>query len=324
MEYQKRVEDIRNLFNRFIGTAEHLIKDTDKNINLTNRMLKPGNIDFKRALESHLLSLHKDFHNFKKAVEGVLGALEGMFPIDDKEIIGALENTGRLVKEAQGIIDFRLLGKSPLEWEAIEGEGARDILKSKYERLKTILTEEIFKIKDIENHLFAFLELAVEELRKNKEELKHPLRLPREERLFEGISFKEDITVFASEEFYEQINEIVGDGNVLGRFNYAIRKIINFWEYNQITDKPSAHEPHCYGGSHFLNSVVMGQDERLVFYFDPNNLSSRLVLCRYITSAEHNQALNGAENRYWMVFHRRLTRLNFPPFMRIYPPALAA
>lgn len=107
-------------------------------------------------------------------------------------------------------------------------------------------------------------------------------------------------------------------------FQVAVRKVTNFVQNGNTPAVPSHAEPHCYGGApNHLNGVVIGGQQRLVYYIDESGNGPVVRLCCWITHGEHHDAFSRLrhQNMYRRIITNdravKVTRKDFDGFQKL-------
>ena len=105
-------------------------------------------------------------------------------------------------------------------------------------------------------------------------------------------------------------------------FAIALKKIANFVSLGNIPSIPSHAEPHCYGAApDHLNGVVVGGQERLIYYTVGDGNRRLIRLCCWISHAEHKDAFSRLrhQNLYRRIITNnrsvKVTRKDFDGFV---------
>lgn len=104
----------------------------------------------------------------------------------------------------------------------------------------------------------------------------------------------------------------------------ALKKVVNFVSWGQTPSIPGHGEPHCYGQApNHLNGVVVGSQERLIYFLDNSTAGSAVRLCCWISGKVHHDAFTHLrhQNVYRRIMSKdpsiKVTRQDFSGFQLV-------
>lgn len=87
----------------------------------------------------------------------------------------------------------------------------------------------------------------------------------------------------------------------------AIKKVVNFVSWGQTPSIPGHGEPHCYGQApNHLNGVVVGSQERLIYFVDTSTAKTAIRLCCWVSGKIHHDAFT--HFRHQNVYRRIMSK----------------